>query len=238
MRPVFFLTVFSILIPTYIACWALNAKCITSYDYFAPISEAGDITEKYLAIRSWMKGIPGWKTRPLDVPKNNPLAYTLFTSFFHVLICSFLGSHIISPFKVMIHFKGIISDVEMDEIVLNGWIQCKINIPNDYTDIQSAGGHGVYRGFFNVSMPTDTFLNTTGWGKGVAIVNGKNLGRYWASEGPQYTLYVPSAFLRPGKNCVMIIELENTHNCLNGSCSMSFVDHPIFDLNMTTSNYM
>ena len=25
--------------------------CITSYDYDAPLSEAGDITEKYLAIR-------------------------------------------------------------------------------------------------------------------------------------------------------------------------------------------
>ena len=28
-----------------------SGVCITSYDYDAPLSEAGDITEKYLAIR-------------------------------------------------------------------------------------------------------------------------------------------------------------------------------------------
>ncbi|PIO70220.1 glycosyl hydrolase family 35 [Teladorsagia circumcincta] len=49
-----------------------KAPCITSYDYFAPISEAGDVTPKYLAIRSWIKSIPDWKLPPLDVPSNNP----------------------------------------------------------------------------------------------------------------------------------------------------------------------
>ncbi|PAV83477.1 hypothetical protein WR25_12353 [Diploscapter pachys] len=44
---------------------------ITSYDYFAPISEAGDITEKYLAIRDFISGIPDWKNKPLPVPKNS-----------------------------------------------------------------------------------------------------------------------------------------------------------------------
>ncbi|PAV83350.1 hypothetical protein WR25_16356 isoform B [Diploscapter pachys] len=44
---------------------------ITSYDYFAPISEAGDITEKYLAIRDFINGIPDWKNKPLPVPKNS-----------------------------------------------------------------------------------------------------------------------------------------------------------------------
>ncbi|KAK6017727.1 glycosyl hydrolase family 35, partial [Ostertagia ostertagi] len=44
-----------------------KAPCITSYDYFAPISEAGDVTPKYLAIP-----FPDWKTPPLDVPSNNP----------------------------------------------------------------------------------------------------------------------------------------------------------------------
>ncbi|VDM74121.1 unnamed protein product [Strongylus vulgaris] len=49
-----------------------NAPCITSYDYFAPISEAGDVTSKYLAIRAWIKGLKDWKNKPLDVPENNP----------------------------------------------------------------------------------------------------------------------------------------------------------------------
>ncbi|KAK5971721.1 Beta-galactosidase [Trichostrongylus colubriformis] len=49
-----------------------KAPCITSYDYFAPISEAGDVTPKYLAIRTWIKSLSDWRTPPLDVPSNNP----------------------------------------------------------------------------------------------------------------------------------------------------------------------
>lgn len=47
----------------------------------------------------------------------------------------------------------------------------------------------MYHGTFKVDVPTDTFLNTTGWGKGVAVINGNNLGRFWASEGPQVISY-------------------------------------------------
>ncbi|KAL3191805.1 hypothetical protein MRX96_059539 [Rhipicephalus microplus] len=31
--------------------------------------------------------------------------------------------------------------------------------------------------------PLDTFFDPTGWGKGVVLVNGVNLGRYWPSIG-------------------------------------------------------
>ncbi|KHJ96008.1 beta-galactosidase domain protein [Oesophagostomum dentatum] len=51
-----------------------DAPDITSYDYFAPISEAGDVNEKYLAIRKWIKSIPDWKNKPYDVPANNKSA--------------------------------------------------------------------------------------------------------------------------------------------------------------------
>lgn len=49
-----------------------EAPCITSYDYSAPISEAGDVTANYLEIRKWMKGLQNWPTQPLDVPGNSP----------------------------------------------------------------------------------------------------------------------------------------------------------------------
>lgn len=54
----------------------------------------------------------------------------------------------------------------------------------------------------------DTYLNTEGWGKGVAYVNGHNLGRYW-TIGPQMTLYVPAAYLKHGRNNLVLLELEN-----------------------------
>lgn len=52
---------------------------------------------------------------------------------------------------------------------------------------------------------TDLFLDTTGWGKGVAWCNDWNLGRYWG-KGPQQTLYVPGAVVRE-TNTVVALEL-------------------------------
>ena len=40
-----------------------------------------------------------------------------------------------------------------------------------------------------VDQIADTFIDTTGWGKGIVIINGHNLGRYWASLGPQVLLF-------------------------------------------------
>ena len=53
------------------------------------------------------------------------------------------------------------------------------------------------------------FLETDGWGKGVAWVNGFNLGRYW-SRGPQSTLFVPGPVLRRGSNEVILFELNSS----------------------------
>ena len=54
----------------------------------------------------------------------------------------------------------------------------------------------------------DTFLDSSGLGKGIAWVNGFNLGWYWPTKGPQMTLYVPGPVLKPGDNDVLILEVE------------------------------
>lgn len=56
---------------------------------------------------------------------------------------------------------------------------------------------------FIIGQAPDTFLDMSGWGKGIVFVNGFNLGRYW-SVGPQQTLYVPGPFLKVGENKVKI----------------------------------
>ncbi|CAG7717941.1 unnamed protein product [Allacma fusca] len=59
---------------------------------------------------------------------------------------------------------------------------------------------------FNVTgTPADTFINMAGWEKGIVLVNGFNLGRYW-NVGPQQTLYVPSPILRTGQNTLTVFE--------------------------------
>ncbi|PKN98886.1 MAG: beta-galactosidase [Chloroflexi bacterium HGW-Chloroflexi-4] len=66
-----------------------------------------------------------------------------------------------------------------------------------------------YRAAFMVDQPLDTFLKLPGWEKGVAWVNGFNLGRYW-KVGPQQALYVPATVLKPGKNELTLFELHGT----------------------------
>jgi beta-galactosidase len=81
-------------------------------------------------------------------------------------------------------------------------------------------GPTLARGEFELAAPTDLFLDTSRWGKGVAWVNGFNLGRYW-SRGPQRTLYVPRTVVYPGTNTVTILELEAARSTV-----ISFVAQP------------
>lgn len=49
-----------------------------------------------------------------------------------------------------------------------------------------------------------------GWAKGVAFVNGFNLGWYWPQAGPQMTLYIPGPMLRDGENELILLEVEQS----------------------------
>jgi beta-galactosidase len=60
---------------------------------------------------------------------------------------------------------------------------------------------------FELAEPTDLFLDTTTWGKGVAWINDFGLGRYWR-RGPQQTLYLPAPATRAGTNRLVLLELE------------------------------
>lgn len=82
--------------------------------------------------------------------------------------------------------------------------------------------------FIIEGKPLSTYLNTVGWGKGVAYVNGYNLGRYWPSIGPQVTLYIPAAFLRGGVNTLVILELEHVPE----NREMEFQTIPILDYSL------
>lgn len=63
-----------------------------------------------------------------------------------------------------------------------------------------------YRGEFEVAEPADTFLRIPGK-KGIAFLNGFNLGRYW-EIGPTHTLYIPAPLLKKGTNRLEILELH------------------------------
>lgn len=64
-----------------------------------------------------------------------------------------------------------------------------------------------YRFELDIDELCDTFLDTDGFGKGCAFVNGFNIGRFW-EIGPQKRLYIPAPLLQIGKNTIVIFETE------------------------------
>jgi beta-galactosidase len=111
--------------------------------------------------------------------------------------------------------KGLIGPVRLDGVELTEWSACVIDldaVPALWDSVRpSADAPGVgptaWRASFDVETPVDHFLSTVAWGKGFAWVNGFNLGRYWR-RGPQETLYVPGPLLRPGRNELVVLELD------------------------------
>ncbi|MBY4797427.1 beta-galactosidase [Collinsella sp. AGMB00827] len=67
---------------------------------------------------------------------------------------------------------------------------------------------------FEVTLSEDEILDTnldlTGFGKGVAFVNGQNVGRFWEC-GPIRSLYVPHGMLHAGTNEIVIFETEGVY---------------------------
>lgn len=87
--------------------------------------------------------------------------------------------------------------------------------PTDCTD-----GPVFLKGEFEVEECADTFLKLDGFSKGVAYINGFNLGRYW-KVGPTKTMYVPAPLLKKGKNIIEIFEVDGTE-----STTVEFTDTP------------
>lgn len=122
--------------------------------------------------------------------------------------------------KAIIDRKGINGKVYLsnntENIELRNW---KIyNFPVDaafqenlkYSSLQE-NAPGWYKSEFNLNQTGDTYLDMSGWGKGMVWINGHNLGRYW-SIGPTQTMYVPGCWLKYGSNTIIVFDLESHRN--------------------------
>lgn len=121
--------------------------------------------------------------------------------------------------------KGLIGEVRLNGESLQRWEVLPLNLRElapvierwDAATPRTArplAGPVFARGRFELDEAADLFLDTSDWGKGVAWVNGFNLGRYW-SRGPQHTLFVPAPILRAGTNDVVIFELHAADDSIN-----------------------
>lgn len=114
--------------------------------------------------------------------------------------------------------KGIDQCVQINGHMHNHWEQYPLPLDDiskvDFSARESGTESGeakaepaFYRFTFTAEETGDTFLDFTGWGKGVAFVNGFNIGRFW-EIGPQKRLYIPAPLLKKGENEIILFETE------------------------------
>ncbi|MEH7251522.1 beta-galactosidase [Neobacillus niacini] len=122
-------------------------------------------------------------------------------------------------------FKGITEGVRAGNQFLFDWTVYPLPLndlsPLVFTRDEAKENHPyLHRGTLNIDEATDTFIDMSGWTKGVVFVNAHNLGRYWGI-GPQQTLYVPAPFLHKGENEIVILELHDHKG------TVTFVDQQV-----------
>lgn len=143
--------------------------------------------------------------------------------------------------------KGIFGSVTLGSKTLTKWshyfiddwedftslLQFDANVPKQQSGLNSKNAlhPAILKAEFVVPFTKtyDTYFNPTNLSKGFAYLNGKCLGRYWPTNGPQITLYTPGVWLKPSPqvNQLILVELEDPP-CLinNGTCQLTFDDHP------------
>jgi hypothetical protein len=112
----------------------------------------------------------------------------------------------------MIDRKGITDRVTLGGMTLMNWRVYPLPLDDDFIARLPEGKvderPGVFfRGSFDLTEPADTFLDLSGYRKGIVWVNGHNLGRYW-DIGPQKRLYCPAPWLRAGRNEIVVLDLH------------------------------
>jgi beta-galactosidase len=113
----------------------------------------------------------------------------------------------------LIDRKGITERVTLNNMTLMGWDVHPLPMDGDYLSLLRYARRppdrpgNFFRGRFDLGTVGDTYLDMSGWTKGVVWVNGHNLGRYW-EIGPQKRLYCPAPFLRSGTNEIVVFDLH------------------------------
>jgi beta-galactosidase GanA len=148
------------------------------------------------------------KEDTIEVPKSDSPAKTL-----DILV---EGMGHINFSQHMIDRKGITDRVTLNGMTLMNWIIFPLPMDAKFLGGLKFGPLGeaarpetFFRGSFDLAELGDTYLDMSGWKKGVVWVNGHNLGRFW-DIGPQKRLYCPSPFLKKGRNEIIVFDLHRT----------------------------
>ena len=122
--------------------------------------------------------------------------------------------------------KGIRTGVCKDLHFLLNWQQYPLSFENteniDFSKGWQPEQPAFYAFDFEMKALKDTYLDLSGFGKGLAFVNGVNIGRFW-NVGPTLSLYIQHSLLKEGNNRIIIFETEGEYEE-----SINLVNQPTF----------
>ncbi|WP_294347513.1 hypothetical protein [Sphingobacterium sp.] len=110
--------------------------------------------------------------------------------------------------------KGLFGTVTLAGNELHNWKMIPLDARNSplknliFEQSAPPSGPGFYQGQFEINPSQSKYLNMTGWGMGEVWINQKYLGSYWEEE-KQQSLLIPSDYLLPDHNELVIFELKN-----------------------------
>jgi beta-galactosidase len=155
--------------------------------------------------------IPDAEASKLNLTNNNaPLTLTTAGTTLDVLV---EGMGRTNFGQAIVDRKGILESVSLAGRPLTGWQIFPLPLDDIgglrpvVTDPNRPGLF--FRAALHLETTGDTYLDLSGWTKGVVWANGHNLGRYW-EIGPQHRLFCPAPWLRPGRNDLVVFDLHQT----------------------------
>ncbi|KAH7952779.1 hypothetical protein HPB49_001068 [Dermacentor silvarum] len=187
----------------------------TSYDYDAPMTEAGDPTDKFVVIRAVISKHLSLPSVPVPRPKTKmALPPIELKHMFGLSELREMYAHVTTTSEIPLSFERIRQTYQgllsrMDDVYET---MISVTRGQRLTVLVESQGRNAFGNLNDV--------------KGSAYLNGFNLGRYWTPMGPQKALYVPSVLFKP-KNILNVVELEQAP-CGDDSnlCTARFVDTP------------
>ncbi|CAH1119267.1 unnamed protein product [Phaedon cochleariae] len=157
-----------------------------------------------------LNGFGYWRQRDSYIVLNT----TIEDATIDLVVCN-MGRNNFGSLDQFLQFKGLWQSVTLDGEELidweifpmefkKSWIQ-SLNGWRDNNGPPNVTGFGLYKAEIELEDLHDTFIDMSMWNKGIVIINGFVLGRYWRI-GPQLSLYLPGPLLKLGRNDIIVFE--------------------------------
>ena len=119
------------------------------------------------------------------------------------------------------NYKGLLGNVILHdklydvENILLGFTVYKLpleTLPKQYIGKAQKDTPAFYKYELAVDEISDTVMHLKGFTRGVAFINGFNLGRHWNIENSENKLFIPAPFIKKGINEIVVFDVMHTED--------------------------